>query len=772
MPRILLSICSFLVLFASTAFALGSSCSAPVTRGTAAPSDPYWMQNIKRQGTAAFNSNPGGYKVFRNVKDFGATGNGNTDDTAAINNAVTSGGRCGPGCDSTTTEPAIIYFPPGTYKITSPILGYYQTQFIGDARHPPTILAAPNFAGAAMLDADPGYYVNQNNFFRSVRNFVFDMRQVTGGATGIHWQVSQATSLMNIVFQMSTAAGNQHQGIFMENGSGGFMGDLVFNGGKLGAWFGNQQFTVRNVTFNNAQTAVSATARIISAGWNWGWTFQGITINGCQIGFDLSISTNSVDQAVGAEAIVDGVVTNTPLFIRLSNPSNGALHGSLVLNNIKLNNVAQAAVAVNGGATLLNGGSYTIDTWAQGNIYSGTNPAKSFVQGNIGSIQKPGAILDGSGRIFGKMHPQYADYAVDQFISVKSQGAKGDGHNDDTQAIKNVIAQYAGCKIIFFDAGTYLVSSTITFPAGTQVVGEAWSVIMGTGNAFTDYNNPQPVVRVGDPGSQGVLEISDIIFSTRGPAAGAVVVEWNVHDPAGQQGAAGIWDSHIILGGFAGTNLQNAQCAKLRDNGNNCFAAFLGLHLTPQSSAYIEGLWAWLADHDLDSGGSPQISLYSGRGIMSESQGPVWLIGTGSEHHVQYEYYLNGAKNHYIGLAQTETPYFQPDPVPPAPFITNAAYKDPALGPGAAWALTVTNSQSILVFGAGFYSFFQNYGQACLNTFNCQQQIVNIDSSSSIAIYSLSTVASQYMLSVNGQGIINNADNRNGFAQTVTAWTR
>ena len=32
-------------------------------------------------------------------------------------------------------------------------------------------------------------------------------------------------------------------------------------------------------------------------------------------------------------------------------------------------------------------------------------------------------------------------------------------------------------------------------------------------------------------------------------AAGAVVVEWNVHDPAGQQGAAGTWDTHIILGG-------------------------------------------------------------------------------------------------------------------------------------------------------------------------------------------------------------------------------
>lgn len=51
--------------------------------------------------------------------------------------------------------------------------------------------------------------------YRSVRNFVIDVSRMppSTSATGIHWQVSQATSLMNIVFQMSTAAGNAHQGI-------------------------------------------------------------------------------------------------------------------------------------------------------------------------------------------------------------------------------------------------------------------------------------------------------------------------------------------------------------------------------------------------------------------------------------------------------------------------------------------------------------------------------------------------------------------------------
>lgn len=63
---------------------LGSSCTSPLGGGTAAASDPYWLQSIKHQGISAFNSNPSSYQVFRNVKDFGAKGDGSTDDTAAI----------------------------------------------------------------------------------------------------------------------------------------------------------------------------------------------------------------------------------------------------------------------------------------------------------------------------------------------------------------------------------------------------------------------------------------------------------------------------------------------------------------------------------------------------------------------------------------------------------------------------------------------------------------------------------------------------------------
>ncbi len=69
---------------------------------------------------------PSGYQLFRNVRDFGAVGDGVTDDTAAINSAAAhmsgrgSPIRCDSKCGSTTVLGAVVYFPPGTYLISSP----------------------------------------------------------------------------------------------------------------------------------------------------------------------------------------------------------------------------------------------------------------------------------------------------------------------------------------------------------------------------------------------------------------------------------------------------------------------------------------------------------------------------------------------------------------------------------------------------------------------------------------------------------------------------
>jgi len=262
------------------------------------------------------------------------------------------------------------------------------------------------------------------------------------------------------------------------------------------------------------------------------------------------------------------------------------------------------------------------------------------------------------------------------------------------------------------------------------MTGEAWTVIAATGEAFGDASAPKVAVRVGEEGDKGLAEISDIVFSTIGRAPGAIIVEWNIAAPDDNKGGAGLWDSHIRVGGSAGTGFQFDTCPSDNSGGTEkCSAAFMSLHLTAGSTAYHEATWVWTADHDLDGSLEAQISIFNGRGILDESQGPVWMFGGArfvallacylifltlfplfsfSEHHAIYNYNLVKAKNHFMGLIQTETPYYQPDPAWPAPFSLNADFLDPDASDDitSAWAFRSVGSTDIFIFGAGFYSFF------------------------------------------------------------------
>lgn len=189
------------------------------------------------------------------------------------------------------------------------------------------------------------------------------------------------------------------------------------------------------------------------------------------------------------------------------------------MNNIRLQNVPVAVGVLNIANPVLPGTPHTtrIASWGQGNVFRGADPQGAFVQTDLPDPHKPECLLDGAtGRIFGRTHPQYEDYSANQFVSVRDYGAVGNGVVDDTEALRTVIAQFSGEKIIFLDAGVYYITDTVYIPAGTQIVGEGWSVIMGGGDKFKDMLNPEVMIRVGEKGEKGIVEITDIIFSTRG----------------------------------------------------------------------------------------------------------------------------------------------------------------------------------------------------------------------------------------------------------------
>lgn len=762
--------------------------AAPAPQATTAPaagsSSSWWLPTIGAQnlGAAPFNGNST-YQVYRNVKDFGAVGDGTTDDTAAINSAISSGGRCGFGCESSTVTPALVYFPPGTYLVSKPIIQYYYTQLVGDAISPPTIKADAAFSGMAVIDSDPyeddgtNWWVNQNNFFRQVRNFVIDItaQPLSSGAC-IHWQVAQATSLQNIVFNMRTDGGvtnaeNAQKGIFMDNGSGGFMSDLTFNGGGYGAFLGSQQFTTRNLTFNNCNTA-------IYMNWNWAWTLKDVTINNCNVGVDMANGASS--QTVGSVLFIDSTISGTAVGVNTSySTTESSTNGTLIIDNVDM--TSSVSIAVKNGMTgeTVVAGNQKVSNFMQGNSYStGTGVAVQAVMQTADS-SVPSSLLNSNGAVFTRSKPQYETLAASSFVSVKSQGAKGDGSTDDTAAIQAVFDSATDGQIIYFNHGAYVVTDTIKVPGtkNIKITGEVWPMIMAKGTSFADMTNPKPVFQVGQAGDTGAVEMSDMIFETLGPAPGAIMIEWNLKGSS--NGAAAMWDVHTRIGGAAGTNLQLEQCAKNPNSTHeavpSCEGSFLMMHITESASnVYLENTWFWVADHDLEiSANSEQIDIYNGRGVLIESAGPVWMYGTASEHSQLYNYQLSNASTVYMSLIQTETAYMQGNPDANTPFPANAAYNDPSFTTCTAdncartWGLRIVDSQDVYVYGAGLYSFFDNYDQVCLETENCQENIVSIENSAA-HIFGLSTKASKNMLTVNGKSQALDADNRNNYCATLS----
>ncbi|OBT63534.1 hypothetical protein VE03_07016 [Pseudogymnoascus sp. 23342-1-I1] len=766
----LLAVLSLLLLMVTAA---PTTSVAPSKRATS-----YWQSDIKRQGTVAYGDSS--FQIFRNVKDFGAKGDGTTDDTAAINEAISTGNRCGQGCDSSTVTPGLIYFPPGTYMISKPLTQYYYTQMIGDLSKPPTLKATAGFVGMAVIDADPyadggiNWFTNQNNFFRQIRNFVIDLTAMpaTAGA-GIHWQVAQATSLQNIVFNMRTDGGDAlaQVGIFMDNGSGGFMTDLTFNGGKYGAFLGSQQFTSRNLKFNNCKTA-------IFMNWNWAWTFHGLEIDSCQVGIDMA-NGGATSQTVGSVLVMDSKISNTPVGITtVYQTDEGSTNGTLIIENVDMSSNVPVAVKNAGTKATLLAGNAKIDSWTQGREYKAVNAGKD-VQGSTFTTTKPAGLLGADGRVFAKSKPQYADVPSSSFISVKSKGAKGDGVTDDTAAIQAVFDAATADNVVYFDHGAYVITKTVNVPKNIRITGEIWPLIMAGGDSFfKDQANPKPVFKVGNSGESGAVEISDLIFQTLGPQPGAILMEWNLGQTS--QGSSGLWDVHFRIGGSAGTKLQSNTCSKTPSQTtpvkDECIAAFLLLHVTAKGAVYVENCWFWVADHELDLADHNQINLYNGRGVLIESNpGPVWLWGTSSEHNVLYNYQVNSAANVFMGLIQTETPYYQSNPDASVPFKVNAAFNDPDLTQGSsttkkAWGVRVRESKDVYIYGAGLYSFFDNYNQDCLATANCQDNMVSIESSSNVQLLALSTKAAVNMVTVEGKSAALDKDNRNNFCAAIAVF--
>lgn len=395
----------------------------------------FWMEAITHRDPdlGAVPGAPSGYKVWRSVKAYGAVGDGVTDDTVAIQKAMTDGGRGlqhSSDISAAVPLPAVLYFPSGTYLVSSPIIHLAYTEIVGNPLSLPRLVAAPSFVGLGLITSEAfarqgsEWFLDSASQHRSARNLVIDIRATPQDAyvSGVHWQAGRGCSIENVHFYMSQAQNTTQLGLFVENGRGGSLADIFFVGGRFGMLVGQQQFAANGLYFSKCQTAVQML-------WDWGLSLQNLVIRDCVTGIDivdsfdvglpdaLSGSNNrtgttngtwagartssskmhsrlhsrqndsssapddisSSQSRAGSFSLVDMYFASTKVAINASLSSN--LTSLLVLNSA-FSYVGTTIRNSNSGTDLVAGGtSNTIDAWAFGKVYDRSTASFQIAKG-------------------------------------------------------------------------------------------------------------------------------------------------------------------------------------------------------------------------------------------------------------------------------------------------------------------------------------------------------------------------------------------------------
>ncbi|KAE8415095.1 pectate lyase superfamily protein-domain-containing protein [Aspergillus pseudocaelatus] len=721
-------------------------------------SSGYWYEKTEHNDQSSFLSSEykDSYKVFRNVvSDYKADNTGKQDSAPAIQRAIEAGASNGPSRNSksmgTTGQPAVVYLPGGTYLLQTSLQLYTGTVVVGDPTNPPVLKAASGYSLDHIIYAKDPNHEGTNNFYIGIKNIVLDSTGVDSAKSLalLDWTVSQATQLTNVAFHMPT--GSKHTGLTTQYdyNSNIILNDLSFSGGGVGMKLSGQQWVFKNLTFTGTTIGVVAGGTDI--------IFLGCRFQQGGIGINATETSGSL-------TVIDSSASGLETFIT-SNDSGGAG------NAIILENVQSSGVTVSlGGNAVLTGG--VSDTWVHGTMYNSGSFNKERVEGKIVVTNRASSLLSGN-KYYTVSPPTYQEYHSNQVLNIKSVSSSpvyGDGQTDDTANINKILSENRDCKVIYFPAGTYIVTDTIFVPSGTRIIGDAFaSTISAVGSNFKDEGFVRVMIRVGYPGDIGVAQFSDIMLTVGDILPGCQLVEVNI---AGKnQGDVGFWNVHFRIGGGVGSRV-HSDCTGSPDS---CKAAYGLLHLTGTSSAYIENMWGWTADHDLD--GSSTQTISTGRGLLVEATAATWLIGTGFEHHTLYQYNFEHAHNVLATMQQSETPYWQGvgSTLAPAPWGNHLSASDPdfswCAGDDATCRMAlferINGASNLFLYGGCNWAFFNNNG-GCNG--KCQKNAVQIIESSALYLYGTNTKSTANMILEGSTTIAKEDDNAGGWGGVIAAF--
>ena len=384
----------------------------------------------------------------RNVKDYGAKGDGVTDDTQAFLDALNKGRHPNPA--SSYFAPTAIYVPPGTYLIKQTLILWAQTILFGEWTNPPTLLLAPssgNFQNSS--SANPfivtasGYNTNeyssdwrargpasQQGTNQSFFTFLEDLKIKVGANNpgcdhAVFWACAQQTGIRNVTIDGGNAAYAVETGL--DGGGGVFDGLNISNSVNGFVSNATSQGMVRNCTFNCPVT--------INNYYLSSWGFIGCTFNH-----------------------PSGFTSNSPVAVSLLDCQ--------FLNNSPLSGI---------GLVHLEHAQFSSRTAVPPAMQGSTDSTGLVGQYTTGNVISNNATISGSAvgatdfTVFRRSASIAYPRPSSACVNIRTLGAKGDGIADDSAVIQNALNNYSD---IFFPLGTYHTAGQLHIASGKHLYGQ------------------------------------------------------------------------------------------------------------------------------------------------------------------------------------------------------------------------------------------------------------------------------------------------------------
>ena len=441
-----------------------------------------------------------------NVKDCGAKGNGQADDTEAIQSAYSRIGQ--------PNQPKVVYFPPGTYRITKTLTvtgNLNGLAFIGHGRE--SIITWDGERGGSMYWSNGVHrsrYEGLTYDGRGKAGIGSEHRSMTAYETAV---IYESCAFLDMDFGIAVTKKKSrspsaeiwyHNCLFKNTGTGLYLGEFndydnwihacVFIGNDIGVDSRRGHFNVWNSHFIDSRTVdVRQGQAVHPSSIRWS------TSHGSARFFETGPGRHNYpftlqDNWVEGWTAADGAV-------RL------ALRGpTLIMDNTFSN-------PPNTSPPILLANKRSINPWTEAQVVlSGNSPAKVEKLMDPGLFSRCTSIPTGSNqRILHTGTEWFYQNVLPPrgrvFDAKRDFGATGDRSTDDTAAIQKTIdaaRQHGKGAVAYLPTGTYLITKTL------EVTGADYTIeSTGYASALEWKGTPQgPIIAVYNPYSVTIAHLS------------------------------------------------------------------------------------------------------------------------------------------------------------------------------------------------------------------------------------------------------------------------